>query len=350
MAQSTAIPQGEWMKQPSFQPHQPVKPKRFPMPIPYGWFCVAYSNELKVGESMPLRYFGKDLVLFRTESGKAVVLDAYCPHLGAHLGYGIHEEAGKGGRVVGETIVCPFHAWSFDRVGGCEGVPYAKNIPPKVKDKQCLKSWPLVETNQAIYVWYHPKDEEPMWEVPEFEEANSDDWGELQRTEWIVETHPQEMAENGADPAHFLYVHRTATMPEWTMKYEDYRSEGLNEAKMTTPRGDVDGSIHNRAFGPGVAATRFSGICETFLMGQSTPIDEQTVMMRFAFTQRKDDSDSGVGKALIKDVLRQFEEDRPVWENKIYRPMPVLCDGDGPIAKFRKWYSQFYVDFDSKQL
>ena len=87
------------------------------MPLPFGWFCVAYSDELQVGEAKPLRYFGKDLVLFRTESGKAVVLDAYCPHLGAHLGHGIHEETGIGGRIEGETIVCPFHAWRFNGNG-----------------------------------------------------------------------------------------------------------------------------------------------------------------------------------------------------------------------------------------
>ena len=350
MTASTSIPPGEWIKHPAFKPHQAAKPKRFPMPIPFGWFCVAYSDELKRGESMPLRYFGKDLVLFRTESGEAVALDAYCPHLGAHLGYGIHEEAGRGGRVVGETIVCPFHAWSFDRTGSCKDVPYASNIPPKVKGKQCLKTWPLVERNQAIHVWYHPDDEAPKWEIPEFEEANSDDWGELQRTEWIVNTHSQELAENASDPAHFLYVHRTATMPQGTKEYKKYGFEGVNEAKMPTPRGEVDGAIHIKNFGSGVGGTRFTGICETFLMGLTTPIDDQTVMVRFAFIQHRDDAGSKVAKALIRDILKQFEEDRMVWENKTYQPMPILCDGDGPIAKFRKWYSQYYVNFDPQLL
>ena len=34
--------------------------------------------------------------------------------------------------------------------------------------------------------------------------------------------------------------------------------------------------------------------------------------------------------------------DIPIWENKIYRPSPVLCDGDGSIAEFRSWARQFY--------
>ena len=31
--------------------------ERIPMPMPFGWFQVAYSHELGVAESMPLRYF-----------------------------------------------------------------------------------------------------------------------------------------------------------------------------------------------------------------------------------------------------------------------------------------------------
>ena len=48
---------------------------RFPFThFPKGWFTVAWSSELAAGDVRPLRYFGKDLVLFRTESGEARVL------------------------------------------------------------------------------------------------------------------------------------------------------------------------------------------------------------------------------------------------------------------------------------
>jgi 3-ketosteroid 9alpha-monooxygenase subunit A len=38
-----------------------------------------------------------------------------------------------------------------------------------------------------------------------------------------------------------------------------------------------------------------------------------------------------------------FEDDIRIWENKLYREVPVLCDGDGPIAQLRRWYRQFYA-------
>ena len=323
--------------------------KRFPMPIPYGWFGVAYSDEIQPGQALPARYFGRDLVIFRTESGRAAVTDAYCPHMGAHLGYGIHEHMHKGGEVRGESIVCPVHGWQFNADGYCTSVPYAKQMPPKVQDKQCLPTYPTVERNQVIWAWYHPEGAAPMWEVLAHDEANDDNWGEFQRFEWKIKTHSQEMAENAADPAHFHYVHGVATFPESTITYEGPVARGEQLAKLATPRGEVNGAIRTFSLGPGQGSTRFSGICETFLMALTTPVDEENVHVRFAFNQPKKDGKTqtgGVAAAIIKDICRQLDEDTPIWENKIYRPQPILCDGDGPIAKFRKWHSQFYVGYN----
>ena len=57
-------------------------------PYPNGWFRVADSDEIERGAIRAVQYFGKQLVVFRGEDGIAHVLDAYCAHLGAHLGVG----------------------------------------------------------------------------------------------------------------------------------------------------------------------------------------------------------------------------------------------------------------------
>jgi hypothetical protein len=56
------------------------------------------------------------------------------------------------------------------------------------------------------------------------------------------------------------------------------------------------------------------------------------------------DITKGVGAAFVGEVSRQLEQDTPIWENKIHHDRPVLCDGDGPIAIFRRWCRQFYVE------
>ena len=226
-------------------------------------------------------------------------------------------------------------------------IPYAKAIPPKVAGKQCLKAWPVTEANQCIWVWYHPENAAPKWEVVVHDETASDDWAPLERYEWIIRTHTQEMAENAADPAHFQYVHGTLSVPDWETEYTGHEAHGIQRVDMKTPRGDVKGAIYTNSIGPGQGYVRFTGIAETFQMGLVTPIDDETVHVRFAFTQPKVDGEvktGGVNAAIVRDIVKQLDEDKPIWEHKVFRPQPTLCDGDGPIAKFRKWYGQFYAE------
>ena len=320
---------------------------RFNFPYPIGWFQVALSRDLPKGRSMPLRYFGEELVLFRTEAGEAHILDAYCPHMGAHLGYGIRKETGQGGEVRGDSIVCPFHGWSFNGDGQCVEVPYANNLPPKAaKGQSVLKSWPVQEKNQMIWMWYHPHDVAPNYDVDQFSEFDIDnkEWGDLQVHTFKIKSNCQELAENGADSAHFRYVHEVAEFPASAMDFDGgHRRKGKIEAPMETPRGNVDGTIEFVSNGPGQSYNRFSGICDTAEMGNVTPIDDEYVEYNAIFIQRADAGNGGVAGAMINDICRQIEEDRIIWENKVYRDKPMLCDGDGPISKFRKWYSQFYV-------
>ena len=53
---------------------------------------------------------------------------------------------------------------------------------------------------------------------------------------------------------------------------------------------------------------------------------------------------STVADAFVAEINKQIVEDTPIWEHKVFLPVPALADGDGPILKFRKWYSQFYAE------
>ena len=132
--------------------------RRCHLPMPFGWFQILYSSDLATGDALPLHYFGQELVAFRTEDGKARVVDAFCPHMGAHLGYGIREHTGKGPKIVGDSIGCPFHGWRWNGEGQCTHIPYARNMPPRVqKGESILGAWHVREINQQILVWYHPE-------------------------------------------------------------------------------------------------------------------------------------------------------------------------------------------------
>jgi len=71
---------------------------------PRGWFQVAWADTIAAGEVKTLHYFGEELVAFRTKSGKLSILDAYCQHLGAHLGVGGKVEGEEGFADAGASL------------------------------------------------------------------------------------------------------------------------------------------------------------------------------------------------------------------------------------------------------
>jgi len=78
-----------------------------------------------------------------------------------------------------------------------------------------------------------------------------------------------------------------------------------------------------------------------------TPIDGEMVDARYTFFVQLDPKSgemSRMGLGFARDFCKQIEQDIPIWENKAYRSAPLLCDGDGPIMRYRQWTRQFYSE------
>lgn len=232
-------------------------------------------------------------------------------------------------------------ASGFDAEGACAEVPYARKVPRNAR----LASLPSVERNGMLMVWYDEKGGAPQWEVPEFEEFGAPGWSPYWRHRLPVKTCNQEILENVADRAHFHFVHGTVNVPKTllTMEGTTLRAEQITQFK--TPKGIVDGGIVSNYQGLGFGSARFSGICEAVLVLATTPVTAELIDARFSLTidgSQGASTERGVGKAILTNIIEQFVEDIPIWENKRFRPQPAFCDGDGEIARYRTWASQFY--------
>lgn len=313
--------------------------KRFPFGIPFGWYPVAWSAELAAGAVLRRRYFGRDLVLFRTGAGEASVMDAYCPHLGAHLGHG--------GSVEGDGIRCPFHGWKFSAEGRCLDIPYATRVPPSAR----ATTLPKREADGLVWAWHHPHGAAPCFEPPRIEEHGREGWSpDWTRYEWEVCTHPQEVAENSVDWPHFHRVHGMDPPPERRVRFEAH--EILWEAATSKRVSTLDGAeddirVVGRNAGLGCSYVRYTGMGDTVIVMGMTPIDEERLHMRFGVlgnrAGRGDAEWQAFHAAYADDLAAAVEQDFPIWENKAYHARPFLCDGDGPVGDFRRWASQFYV-------
>jgi 3-ketosteroid 9alpha-monooxygenase subunit A len=302
--------------------------------FPKGWFAVAFSGELAPGAVQPMRWFGRRFVAFRGESGKLAILDAYCPHLGADLGVG--------GKVVGDSVRCPFHAWRYGLDGRCVEVPYAKKIPPRA----CVTSWPIEEKNGIVFLWHDPFGGPPTWQVPAIPEYGSPDWTGWHASTLVVRTQPREIVENVADRAHFAVVHGTEVERfenEFIGHLAIQRSEGV-----AYPRGGGKDRFKLVAtyYGPAYQITEMDSVLPNRLLNAHTPIDEHSVCLRFGVMLRiAGDAarTAGFAARYVENLAVGYREDVAIWENKLWREAPALADGDGPIGKLRRWYRQFYL-------
>ena len=308
-------------------------PDRFPYPAnPNGWFRVSYSDQLADGEVKGVKFFGKELVLFRTETGEAALLDAHCPHMGANLG--------EGACVKGDTIRCPVHYWTFVRDGNLRDIRYAKRIPRNVK----IPSWPIEEVNGIIMAHYHADGKAPTYRIPEVPQLSEEGWADPVLHHWVLRSRWMDMNENCVDLGHFPAVHGTLNVPTSTLTIDGHLFGTDSIFKQNSPNGPVEGHLTTREFGPGFQTVKLSGILDTLLINTATPIDDSFVDVIFAYRVKTegDPRKEKLGVKMIADLISQFETDIPIWEAKLYLEKPRLCDGDGPLTDFRKWANQFY--------
>lgn len=300
-----------------------------------GWFVAGFSDELPAKGVLPLRYFGVDLVLFRTEAGAAVILDAHCPHMGAHFGY---ESV-----VRGDCIECPFHAWRFGPDGVCQHIPYEDDVPRKAR----VRSWPVAERNGMIFVWHHRRGAAPNWQIPVLEQHGDSAWTAWSHSRMDIKTHPREIIENVADKQHFPRVHRTE-LEHFENVFDAHKATQIARGVAYPQPGQRDAfEITATYFGPGYQVSWMQGVLNSVLVNAHTPIDAKRLHLRFGVMIRDtgDHRRNELFKAgYIDNLTNGFLEDVAIWEHKVYRKSPLLVRNDGPIGKVRRWYGQFYED------
>lgn len=155
-----------------------------------GWYWALSSAELKRKEVKAVSLLGRDLVVYRGEDGRAVAMDAYCPHMGAHLAEG---------RVQGNDLRCFFHDWRFDCSGTCVEAPRTDK-PPRAR----VRTWPTAEHYGMIWVW---TGEDPKRELPYVPELVDEKVDVLLGNRFVKGCHPNVVLINAIDENHFNSVH-----------------------------------------------------------------------------------------------------------------------------------------------
>lgn len=304
------------------------------LPLPFGWFRALDGDAVPRGKAKPLFALGEHLVVWRDQNGEAHVNSAFCPHLGAHLGYG--------GTVTGSTIVCPFHGWAFDGAGINVDIPYGD----EVNRAACLRVHPVVESGGMILFWWHPHGKAPDWAVPIVDAVPPPGHTEWRKKEWEFEVTWQDIAENGIDIAHLKILHRMSQMPV----LESYEADGPIARIRTIQTLDAKAGfekirLDSDEYGPGFHLARIEGFFRAQIVAALTPITESSSRIAIQFCIEKQPHEHVtrmLEEFFFLELVRQFEQDAQIHVTKAYLPRPLLSKHDGPILKFRRWAEQFY--------
>jgi 3-ketosteroid 9alpha-monooxygenase subunit A len=322
-----------------------------------GWFQVGWGKDFAPGSVTPMRFFGVELVAFRTEGGVLRVLDAYCEHLGAHLGYG--------GRVCGDRIVCPFHGWEWDGCGANVAIPY-QDRPNRSRR---IRPWPVNEVDEGVFVWHDALGRDPLWKLPdifvdltgmdgpdtvsEFYPAHPDG---IARYDDLT-LHPQFMLENAVDFAHFAFVHGTTPPPTIvTQSAEatsfrvgvDFVFGGGRETTWLTPDGPIAVRLHNMYSGVGLSYAGFEGGDRYRTLLGATPVDDQhtTLFHSIWVPRRTGDDGDRLPEPLhrrMADAKRQLRLDIDIWTHQRYTdPAGLATEEVKGFNAARRWARRFY--------
>lgn len=320
-------------------------------PYPTGWYRILDSGELKAGQAKAVDLLGRNLVAFRTESGTVAVMDAHCPHQGASL---------AAGPVVGETIRCPFHAWSFGTDGQLAAIPGLDRIP-----RTGVCSHPVVERHGMIWMFHHVSGERVDAPYTPGEVAPIVDKGMTHRGRHdagVVHMHLSEFVENSVDFQHFQHVHQHLTVPwstktipgggvlhdpRWYVDDDLAHVAYFEDTSTVTWRGKPLESSTSLArvtlFGPGGLVWfhfMIPSLGEVVLFQTHQPVGplEQRVVFHW-FAEPK--VSSFWAWVTVGQWIANWKADLQIWQNKVFRPKPVLVSLDGPVREMRRWYAQF---------
>jgi len=314
-----------------------------PETFPRGWFIVAESCELDSGP-LAITYFGRDFALYRGQSGKPVLLDAYCAHMGTHLTASKSAMIVKNGQQIeGDSIRCPYHAWRYGPDGQVDDIPYHDGPCPK---SAAIRSYPVRDIMGCIMMWFDPAGGEP-----EFEPPFVDLWNDPACVHWKldhlgeIKMHNLEVLDNMADVRHLGPTHGAPC--------EYFENEIRDHVLIQRQGGHIqlyNAHLHTVTWytGPGLLLSKqtFNGM-EMVELIANTPVDDGVTKAWHGVIlkgQHVPPSAQDIATQLGAQAgaLEAFSTDFEIWKNKRSALKVMQLKTDGPFNTVRKWAGQFY--------
>jgi phenylpropionate dioxygenase-like ring-hydroxylating dioxygenase large terminal subunit len=311
------------------------------------WHVVARSEDIQPGILTKAKLLGVDLVIWRNANAQILVWQDRCPHRSVRL---------SGGRIVNDTVVCPYHGLVFNDAGQCIKAPAHPDYkPPR---QACAKTFQAHEQYGLVYASLG----EPTKPIPVFAEWDDPSYRLCLNGPYPVQTSGLRAIENFLDVSHFPFVHPGTLGDISQTAIEDYTVStdedgvALHNVRVWQPNpdGQEKGEVvtyNYRAFRPLTAYFRKEtpdGNCLAILF-HVTPIEEEECIgwMWVAMNYAHDTPDEEVQQ--FQDHL--ITEDFALLETHNPKRLPLdlqmefhlPCDR-GSLA-YRQWLKQLGLTY-----
>ncbi len=293
------------------------------------WFPVCLSGNAKTGIVNGFDFLGGRVIVIRDADGRAQVLSAYCPHLGADL---------CTGEMVEGSVRCPFHFWRYGPDGRCVATGSGDPVPPTAK----LFAFPTEEKFGCIFAF---NGTEPLFELPDFPDAPEKLIWKVGEYDRLMPADPWVICCNTPDMQHIEVVHGISFDDgpphkdvEWTETSMVYEFRGkMRDATPIAFRVGIFGT--NIYWQDGYVNGRWFG----FVAPMGLPRPGQSHLF-FAVAVAQDDADPEGARAFL-DAMYDMEvgiatEDLPIIERARFRP-GTLTKSDRTLGRFIQYLRDY---------
>ncbi|SHN43242.1 aromatic ring-hydroxylating dioxygenase subunit alpha [Cryptosporangium aurantiacum] len=158
------------------------------------WYVAAYGRE--IGRDLFSRTIcGESILFWRTEAGAVTAMSDRCVHRRFPL-------SEKPSHLVGDTVVCGYHGFTYGADGVCVAVPGQTRVPRTAR----LRSYPVVEQDSFVWVFIGDPALAPSARIPRAPWLAQEGWTTVSGMEPLA-ARASLLIDNLLDLSHETYLH-----------------------------------------------------------------------------------------------------------------------------------------------
>src|SRR3954465_11811575 len=163
------------------------------------WYVAAYGREIgrreDGAELFSRTVCGESILFWRTEAGEVTAMSDRCVHRRFPL-------SEKPSHLLGDTVVCGYHGFTYGADGVCVAVPGQTRVPRTAR----LRTYPVVEQDSLVWVFIGEPDKAGSVRIPRAPWLDQEGWAVVSGMEPLA-ARASLLVDNLMDLSHETYLH-----------------------------------------------------------------------------------------------------------------------------------------------